>query len=92
MAKRRKNYAYPVPEGAIAQFKAQVMRNEGYVVPPSQPESVKYEVAKSLGVPLKQGDNGQLTTEEAGKVGGQIGGAMVREMIRIAKQKMAQQR
>lgn len=88
---RRKNrqYVYPVPPSSIDSFKAQVMKNEGYSVDTSQPENVKYEVARSLGVPLKQGDNGSLKTEEAGKVGGQIGGAMVREMIRMAQEKLA---
>jgi Small, acid-soluble spore proteins, alpha/beta type. len=39
-------------------------------------------------VPLKRGDNGKLTTEEAGQVGGKIGGAMVREMIRLAQEQL----
>lgn len=86
MARKRKKYVYPVPERTIEEFKARVMRNEGYRIQLSQPEQIKYEVAKTLGIPLKQGDNGHLTTEEAGKVGGQIGGTMVKEMIRIGMQ------
>lgn len=35
-------------------------------------ESMKYEVAKEVGVPLKQGYNGDLTAREAGKIGGTI--------------------
>ncbi|MDF2922070.1 MAG: alpha/beta hydrolase [Paenibacillaceae bacterium] len=87
---RRKSYAYPVPHATIESFKAYVMRQEGYGTDPARPENVKYEVARSLGVPLRQGDNGHLRTEEAGRVGGQIGGAMVREMIRMAQEKLAQ--
>jgi hypothetical protein len=70
-------------------FKAEVMKKQGYSVDPNQPDQVKYEVAKSLGVPLTQGDNGHLTTESVGKVGGQIGGAMVREMVRMAQEQLA---
>jgi len=66
------------------------MRQEGYTVDPERPDDVKYEVAEELGVPLQRnGQNGQLTTEEAGQVGGTIGGAMVREMIRLAQEKLA---
>lgn len=35
-------------------------------------ESMKYEVAKEVGVPLKQGYNGDITSREAGKIGGTI--------------------
>ncbi|WP_438448859.1 alpha/beta-type small acid-soluble spore protein [Gorillibacterium sp. sgz5001074] len=90
--RRSRQYAYPVPPSSIESFKAQVMRNEGYAVDPNQPENVKYEVARTLGVPLRQGDNGHLRTEEAGRIGGQIGGAMVKEMIRLAQQKLVEQR
>jgi hypothetical protein len=69
--------------------KAEVMRREGDDVDPNHPDDVKYEVAKELGVPLKPGDNSDLTTESVGKVGGKIGGSMVREMIRLAQQQMA---
>lgn len=66
------------------------MRKEGYAVDPAHPDDVKYEVAKSLGVPLMPGDNGHLTTEDAGHVGGKIGGSMVREMIRLAQAKLSE--
>lgn len=35
-------------------------------------QNMKYEVAKELGVNLKQGYNGDLSSREAGKVGGNI--------------------
>ena len=38
----------------------------------------KMEVASEIGVPLKEGYNGDLTTSQAGSVGGE----MVRKMIR----------
>lgn len=70
-------------------FKADVMKREGYTVNPNRPDDVKYEVAKELGVPLYPGNNGQLTTESAGQVGGKIGGSMVRELIRLAQEQIA---
>lgn len=33
---------------------------------------MKYEVAREVGVPLKQGYNGDITAREAGKIGGTI--------------------
>ena len=35
-------------------------------------ENMKYEIASQLGVNLKQGYNGDLTSREAGKIGGNI--------------------
>lgn len=35
-------------------------------------ENMKYEVAQELGVPLKQGYNGDLTAKQAGQIGGSI--------------------
>ena len=41
-------------------------------------EQFKYEVANEIGVPLKQGYNGDLTSRQAGSIGGQ----MVKKMIK----------
>lgn len=38
----------------------------------TQFENMKYEVAQELGVNLKQGYNGDLTSREAGQIGGAI--------------------
>lgn len=46
---------------------------------------------KDLEVPLQKGYNGKLTSEQAGKVGGNIGGKMVKEMIKMAQQSMKKQ-
>ena len=42
-------------------------------------DNMKYEIARELGVNLKQGYNGDLTSREAGSVGGQ----MVKKMAPI---------
>lgn len=47
----------------------------------------KYEVANELGVPLKQGYNGDLTSRQNGSVGGY----MVKKMIQDAEKRMAGQ-
>ncbi|WP_113674754.1 alpha/beta-type small acid-soluble spore protein [Vallitalea guaymasensis] len=44
----------------------------------------KYEVANEIGVPLKQGYNGDLTSYQNGSVGGY----MVKKMIESAEQNL----
>ena len=46
----------------------------------------KYEVANEVGVNLKQGYNGDLSSKDAGR----IGGNMVRKMIQQAENNMKQ--
>jgi len=48
-------------------------------------DNFKYEVANELGVNLKQGYNGDLTTKQAGSVGGY----MVKKMIERQEQQMS---
>ncbi|WP_422660743.1 alpha/beta-type small acid-soluble spore protein [Paenibacillus sp. EC2-1] len=88
MARRNRRYVVPGAAKQMGAFKAEVMNHEGYVTDPGHPDDVKYEVAKELGIPLKADANGDLTTEEAGQIGGRIGGSMVREMIRLAQQEL----
>ena len=47
-------------------------------------DKMKFEVAREIGVDLKQGYNGDLTSKEAGSVGGQ----MVKNMIKSYEQNM----
>jgi len=48
-------------------------------------EQFKYEVANEIGVPLKQGYNGDLTSAQNGSVGGY----MVKKMIEAQERQMA---
>jgi len=48
-------------------------------------ERFKFEVANELGVPLKKGYNGDLTSYQNGSVGGY----MVKKMIQDAEKRMA---
>ena len=50
-------------------------------------DKFKMEVANELGVNLKRGYNGDLTSREAGSVGGE----MVRQMIRKQQEQMSGQ-
>lgn len=90
MARRNRNRLV-VPEAAqeMAVLQNDVMRRAGFHAGADSPRAAKYEVAKSLGVPMKPGYNGKLTTEEAGKVGGEIGGRMVKELVRRAKAQLS---
>lgn len=47
----------------------------------------KFEVASELGIPLKQGYNGDLKSKEAGY----IGGNMTRKLVEQAERQMAGQ-
>ena len=47
-------------------------------------EKMKYEVATEVGVNLKQGYNGDLTSKQAGS----IGGKMVKKLIEKAENNM----
>ena len=48
-------------------------------------DQFKYEVANEIGVPLKQGYNGDLTSAQNGSVGGY----MVKKMIEAQQRQMA---
>ncbi len=90
MARRRSRPpVVPGANQALDRLKLEVMRRKGYAVDPNRPDLVKYEVAKTLGIPLSPGNNGRLSTEQAGKIGGPIGGSMVREMVRLAQEQLA---
>lgn len=86
MARRR--LLIPNAASGLDQLKVRVMRSQGYTVDENKPDNVKYEVASKQGITLKQGNNGNLTTESAGKIGGEIGGSMVKEMVRLAQQQL----
>ena len=63
------------------------MTNSNKSVVPEAKEALnkfKYEVANEVGVNLKQGYNGDLSSKDAGRVGGN----MVRKMIQQAENNM----
>ncbi len=44
-------------------------------------DQLKYEVAREVGVPLKEGYNGDLTSAQNGKVGGNMVKKMIEDQI-----------
>lgn len=63
------------------------MTNSNQKVVPEAKEALnkfKYEVASEVGVNLKQGYNGDLSSKDAGRIGGQ----MVRKLIQQAESQM----
>ena len=63
-------------------------RNSNKLVVPQAKEAMdkfKMEVASEIGVNLKQGYNGDLTSAQAGSIGGE----MVRRMIKRQEEQMA---
>ncbi|MEW9053234.1 MAG: alpha/beta-type small acid-soluble spore protein [Neobacillus sp.] len=78
---RRNKILVPEARRGLDELKAKVAQA-------SSPENAKFEAAKEVGVPLTNGYNGKLTSEQAGKVGGRLGGSMVRELVKMAQQNM----
>lgn len=82
MARRNRNkILIPEARNGLDQLKAKVVQA-------NTPEDAKFEAAQEVGVPLQKGYNGKLTSEQAGKVGGRLGGSMVRELVRMAQENM----
>ncbi|MFQ3544807.1 alpha/beta-type small acid-soluble spore protein [Halobacillus rhizosphaerae] len=81
---RRNKILVPEARQGLDELKAQLTNQQ-------RPEEAKYEIAKEKGIPLNRGYNGQLTSKEAGEIGGNIGGSMVRELIKRAEQQLKDQ-
>lgn len=82
MARRNRNrLLVPEARSALDRLKADVMDA-------ASAEQAKYESARQQNVPLAEGDNGELTARQAGKVGGPIGGQMVKKLIALAQMQM----
>ncbi|MHA7139360.1 small, acid-soluble spore protein, alpha/beta type [Rossellomorea arthrocnemi] len=77
----RRKLLVPESRAAMDQLKAKVSGTQ-------DPKQAKYEIAKEQGIPLQRGYNGKLTSEQAGKVGGRIGGNMVKELVRMAQENL----
>ncbi|MDF2681733.1 MAG: small acid-soluble spore protein [Brevibacillus sp.] len=80
MSRRRRPLVTNSRNG-LDSLKAQVAQVE-------DPNQAKYEVARELDVPLQKGYNGQLSSHDAGRIGGRLGGSMVKEMVKMGMQAM----
>ena len=54
-------------------------------------KEAKFEVAKEVGVPLTKGYNGQMTAKQAGKIGGYLGGNMVKTLVKMTRENLNKQ-
>ncbi|WP_108670970.1 alpha/beta-type small acid-soluble spore protein [Peribacillus acanthi] len=88
MAKRKRRPLIPEARDELDKLKVRVMKEKGYITTANEPDQIKFEVADELGVPLNKDYNGTLTSKQAGEIGGQIGGSMVKEMINMAKKNL----
>lgn len=93
MARRRNRNRLLIPEAHqdVERFKTKVM-NQVLGTHIQDPDEIKMEVAKQLDIPLSKEGNGDLKAEDAGKIGGAIGGNMVKEMIRLAEKNLLSKR
>ncbi|MFC4766330.1 small, acid-soluble spore protein, alpha/beta type [Effusibacillus consociatus] len=93
MARRRNRLLVPEAREALDRLKCEIIQDKTKsedVSCTTNPNDIKYTVAQQVGVPLVPGDNGDLTAREVGKVGGQIGGSMVRRLVELAQQQLEQ--
>lgn len=88
MARNNNRILVPEARDELNELKGQVMAKQGYKTDQNQSENAKYEVAEDLGIPLEKGYNGDIKAKDAGKIGGNIGGQMVREMIQMAEKNL----
>lgn len=98
----RRRILNPLAQKALQDMKLEIAEEMGYFHHQLQQDRVreyeealnkrKFEVARELGIDLKDGDNGDLRSKDAGAIGGHlgghIGGEMVRRMVRMAQEKM----
>ncbi|SDK06251.1 alpha/beta-type small acid-soluble spore protein [Sediminibacillus albus] len=80
MARRNKILVPEAREG-LDKLKAKVTKA-------NDPSEAKFESAEEQGIQLNQGYNGNIKAKDAGRIGGKIGGSMVKEMIEMAKKQM----
>ncbi|QQE72998.1 alpha/beta-type small acid-soluble spore protein [Brevibacillus composti] len=81
MSRRRRRPLVPGAQAGLDRLKAQVAGVR-------EPDEAKYEIAQELEVPLQKGYNGQLTSHDAGRIGGHLGGHMVKELVRMAMEQL----
>ncbi|MBM7553812.1 alpha/beta-type small acid-soluble spore protein [Thalassobacillus pellis] len=79
MARRNKILVPEAREG-LDRLKAELLNGSA--------DQAKYEMAKEQGIPLSSNYNGEMKAKDAGKIGGSIGGNMVRELVRMAEDQL----
>ncbi|MDQ0220225.1 alpha/beta-type small acid-soluble spore protein [Peribacillus cavernae] len=78
---RRNRILVPEAREGLDNLKAKVANTQNS-------DNAKFEAAEEAGVPLEKGYNGQLTARQTGKIGGRLGGSMVRELVKMAEESL----
>jgi len=90
MSRRRNKILIPEASNRLERLKTKVLVEDGLISRNTIPQNITNEVAKSIGVDYSPGYNGNITTKDAGKIGGNIGGRMVRELVKMAQKQLAE--
>lgn len=94
ISRRRRNNQLLVPEAReeMDRLKAWVLKQQtGKQV--RGPVEAKMEMARQAGVSYRpQGYNGEMKTSEAGKMGGPVGGQMVKELIQMTQEELTRRK
>lgn len=91
MARRRK-LLVPEARDGVDQLQTEVM-SEALGRNFHSKEEIKVELAKQLDVPYHQhGSNGDMRAEDAGKIGGSMGGKLVQELVRMSLKSLSKNR
>ncbi|PTX53659.1 small acid-soluble spore protein alpha/beta type [Melghirimyces profundicolus] len=89
MARRRNQLLVPEAREGMERLKSRII-SEQTGRPVRGAVDTKTEMARQAGVPYRAGGyNGNLKTEEAGKMGGPVGGQMVKELVKMAQEELA---
>ncbi|MBE3552858.1 MAG: alpha/beta-type small acid-soluble spore protein [Kyrpidia tusciae] len=87
---RRRRILVPEARPALDRLKRDLMEEKGFTSDQGRDQPLEEQVAGRLGIPLGKGDDGDLTTRQAGKVGGAMGGPLVRKLIEMAQQQLVE--
>ncbi|SMO86364.1 alpha/beta-type small acid-soluble spore protein [Melghirimyces algeriensis] len=93
MARRRRNQLLvPEARAEMERLKARVVSDQTGKVLHNSVET-KAEMARQAGVSFQpKGYNGDMKTEEAGKMGGSVGGQMVKELVKMAEEELSKRK
>lgn len=91
----RGNPLVPESKEALARLRQEVASEigvpatSGVMATNEGPDVITHAIADMYGVPLQERYNGQLTSHDAGRLGGHLGGQMVKRLIAQAQSLLA---
>lgn len=92
MARKRRRLLVEGSRAGIDRLQTDVM-NRALGTSFTNKEDIKVELAKQFDIPYQpQGSNANLRAEEAGKIGGAMGGNLVKELVRMSMKSLSKNR